>query len=84
MARKYRCVAEDGLLSAGLRRGTMKDLSILDMDFDEMFLPVDDLEKSDIDQEGNLDIAKFVTDELLAEEGIPLTCEEVENLFGIE
>ena len=36
---------------------------------------------SDIDVQGNLILEHFVDDQMLAEEGILLTCEDMRNIF---
>lgn len=56
-------------------------LDVLDLNFDEIFVSVEDLDDSDIDDQGNLILERFVDDELLKKEGIPLTCDEIVNIF---
>lgn len=56
-------------------------LDVLDLNFDEIFVSVEDLDDSDVDDQGNLILERFVDDELLAQEGIPLTCDEIVNIF---
>ncbi len=57
-------------------------LEVLDLDFDKLFISVEDFNESDIDPQGNLILEHFVNDQMLAEEGIPLTCEDMRNIFS--
>ena len=60
-------------------RGT---LNVLDLDFDKLFVSVEDFKEADIDAQGNLILEHFVNDQLLAREGIPLTCDDMRNIFN--
>ena len=57
-------------------------LEVLDLDFDKLFISVDDFNEADVDPQGNLILEHFVNDQMLAEEGIPLTCEDMRNIFS--
>ena len=59
-----------------------ESLDVLDLDFDELFVSVTDFNEADIDIQGNLILEQFVDDKMLAEEGIPLTCEDMRNIFN--
>ncbi|MEE2923701.1 MAG: hypothetical protein VX619_02870 [bacterium] len=59
-----------------------ESLDVLDLDFDELFISVSDFNEADIDVQGNLILEHFVDDQMLAEEGIPLTCEDMRNIFN--
>ena len=59
-----------------------ESLEVLDLDFDELFISVTDFNEADIDVQGNLILEHFVDDQMLAKEGIPLTCEDMRNIFN--
>lgn len=57
-------------------------LEVLDLDFNRIFVPVEDLNESDVDDQGNLILERFLNEELLAQEGIPLSYEEIIGIFS--
>ena len=57
-------------------------LEVLDLDFDKIFISVNDFKEADIDSQGNLILEHFVNDQMLAEEGIPLTCDDMRTIFN--
>ena len=59
-----------------------ESLDVLDLDFDELFISVTDFNEADIDVQGNLILEHFIDDQMLAEEGIPLTCEDMRSIFN--
>ena len=61
---------------------TCENLDVLDLDFDKLFFTVPDFNESDIDSQGNLILEHFVNDQLLAKAGIPLTCDDMRNIFN--
>ena len=58
------------------------NMEVLDLDFDKIFISVSDFNEADIDPQGNLILEHFVNDQMLAEEGIPLTCDDMKTLFN--
>lgn len=63
-------------------RQSLGSLEVLDLDFDKLFVSVEDFNEADIDPQGNLILEHFVNDQMLADEGIPLTCEDMRNIFS--
>lgn len=60
----------------------MQNLSVLDYNLDEFFLPVDEETTSDLDSEGRLDLCNFITQEVLNKAGVELSKEDLKTLFG--
>lgn len=60
----------------------MQNLSVLDYNLDEFFIPVDEEASSDLDPEGRLDLCNFITQEVLHSAGVELSKEDLKSLFG--
>ncbi|PCJ21428.1 MAG: hypothetical protein COB02_02225 [Candidatus Cloacimonadota bacterium] len=58
-------------------------LSLLDLDFDRIFKKVESFKFSDLDSKGNLNFSSRITDEILREHGIPLTKNEILEIFDL-
>ena len=58
-------------------------LELLDLDFDRIFKKVDSKKLSDLDARGNLCFSSRITDEVLKEHGIPLTKNEILEIFNL-
>jgi len=83
MAKKvFRRRTFEGILPS-VRRDAM-DLKLLDLDFEDIFLPVEEGKPTDLDDSGNIKWENFVTENILKKEGIPLTTEEVSQILRPE
>ncbi|MBT3785061.1 hypothetical protein HOF92_08790 [bacterium] len=60
----------------------MENLSVLDRDLSELFLPVDETESSDLDSQGHLNLMNFITEEILNTAGVDLSAEDLHKIFG--
>ena len=60
----------------------MENLSVLDRDLNELFLPVDETESSDLDSQGHLNLMNFITEEILTTAGVDLSAEDLHKIFG--
>lgn len=58
-------------------------LELLDLDFDRIFKKVDTKSPSDLDLNGNLCFSSRITDEVLRDHGIPLTKNEILEIFNL-
>ncbi|MCO4782169.1 MAG: hypothetical protein KC646_07550 [Candidatus Cloacimonetes bacterium] len=58
-------------------------LELLDLDFDRIFKKADAKNKSDLDAQGNLCFSSKITDEVLRDHGIPLTKNEILEIFNL-
>jgi len=83
MARIYR--GDKSISGAAQLNGgyiPMQNLSVLDYDLDDFFLPVDEGSSSDLDSEGRLNLSNFITQEVLNSAGVELSTEDLKNIFG--
>jgi len=80
--RKFKMPLFNRTTSADQMRQSHGALEVLDLDFDKLFISVDDFNEADVDPQGNLILEHFVNDQMLAKEGIPLTCEDMRNIFS--